>query len=32
MVHNPGYDFHDACLSTGASYWVKLAETYLNAA
>jgi len=30
MVHNPGYDFNDACLSTGASYWVKLAETYLK--
>jgi hippurate hydrolase len=32
MVHNPGYDFNDACLSTGASYWVKLAETYLQKA
>jgi hippurate hydrolase len=32
MVHNPGYDFNDACLSTGASYWVKLAETYLKKA
>ena len=32
MVHNPGYDFNDACLSTGASYWVKLAEVYLKAA
>ena len=31
MVHNPGYDFNDACLSTGASYWVKLAEAYLKA-
>jgi hippurate hydrolase len=30
MVHNPGYDFNDACLSTGASYWVKVAETYLK--
>ena len=30
MVHNPGYDFNDACLSTGASYWVRLAETYLR--
>jgi hippurate hydrolase len=29
MVHNPGYDFNDAVLSTGASYWVRLAETYL---
>jgi len=32
MVHNPGYDFNDAALSTGASYWVKLAETYLKKA
>ncbi|MFO1269627.1 MAG: M20 aminoacylase family protein [Rubrivivax sp.] len=32
MVHNPGYDFNDAVLSTGASYWVKLAETYLKKA
>ncbi len=30
MVHNPGYDFNDACLSTGASYWVRLAEAYLK--
>jgi hippurate hydrolase len=30
MVHNPGYDFNDACLSTGASYWVKVAQTYLK--
>ncbi|MBL0150719.1 MAG: amidohydrolase [Ideonella sp.] len=30
MVHNPGYDFNDSVLSTGASYWVKLAETYLK--
>jgi hippurate hydrolase len=29
MVHNPGYDFNDQILSTGASYWVHLAETYL---
>ncbi len=32
MVHNPGYDFNDACLSTGASYWVRLAQTYLKQA
>ena len=30
MVHNPGYDFNDSVLSTGASYWVKLAEAYLK--
>ena len=29
MVHNPGYDFNDRCLGTGASYWVRLAEAYL---
>jgi hippurate hydrolase len=29
MVHNPGYDFNDAVLATGASYWVKLAEAFL---
>jgi len=32
MVHNPGYDFNDRVLPTGASYWVKLAETWLKAA
>ena len=32
MVHNPGYDFNDRVLPTGASYWVRVAETYLNAA
>ena len=32
MVHNAGYDFNDAVLSTGASYWVKLVEAYLPAA
>jgi hippurate hydrolase len=30
MVHNPAYDFNDAVLPTGATYWVKLAETYLR--
>ncbi|MCX4166220.1 MULTISPECIES: M20 aminoacylase family protein [Paraburkholderia] len=29
MVHNPGYDFNDACLATGAAYWVRLAESFL---
>ncbi|MGF6966999.1 hippurate hydrolase [Paraburkholderia sp. WC7.3g] len=29
MVHNPGYDFNDACLATGAAYWAKLAQTFL---
>jgi hippurate hydrolase len=32
MVHNAGYDFNDRCLSTGASFWVRLVETYLKAA
>lgn len=30
MVHNAGYDFNDRCLSTGASYWVRLAEAWLK--
>ena len=30
MVHNPGYDFNDRVLPTGASYWVRLAEAYLK--
>ena len=29
MLHNPSYDFNDAILALGASYWVKLAETRL---
>lgn len=29
MVHNAGYDFNDRVLSTGASYWVRLAEAAL---
>ncbi|MCB2001512.1 MAG: amidohydrolase [Rhodoferax sp.] len=29
MVHNAGYDFNDAVLSTGATYWVKLAQAWL---
>jgi hippurate hydrolase len=32
MVHNPGYDFNDRVLSTGATYWVKLAEAWLKKA
>jgi hippurate hydrolase len=31
MVHNPGYDFNDRVLPFGASYWVRIAETYLKA-
>jgi hippurate hydrolase len=30
MVHNAGYDFNDRVLSTGASCWVKIAETWLR--
>jgi len=30
MVHNPGYDFNDRVLPTGASYWVRIAEAYLG--
>ncbi|MGQ7934795.1 M20 aminoacylase family protein [Paraburkholderia sp. D1E] len=30
MVHNPKYDFNDRIISLGASYWVKLVETYLS--
>ncbi len=32
MVHNPGYDFNDSILPTGAAYWVRLAETALAVA
>ncbi|WP_028214682.1 M20 aminoacylase family protein [Paraburkholderia mimosarum] len=30
MVHNPGYDFNDDCLATGATYWVRLVERFLR--
>jgi hippurate hydrolase len=29
MTHNAAYDFNDRVLSTGASYWVRLAEAAL---
>jgi hippurate hydrolase len=29
MVHNPGYDFNDALIETGATFWVRLAERFL---
>ena len=29
MLHNPGYDFNDRVLSTGASFWVRLAQAVL---
>jgi amidohydrolase len=28
-LHNPSYDFNDALLPIGATYWVQLAEAYL---
>ena len=30
MLHNPSYDFNDELLPLGASYWVRLAETWLK--
>lgn len=30
MVHNPGYDFNDAAIPFGASYWVHLTEHLLR--
>ncbi len=30
MLHNPRYDFNDAILPLGASYWVRLTETWLR--
>ena len=32
MLHNPRYDFNDAILPLGASYWARLVEPYLPAA
>jgi len=29
MLHNPGYDFNDAILPLGATYWTRLAERFL---
>lgn len=31
LLHNPAYDFNDANLAIGASYWVALAKTLLPA-
>ena len=28
-VHHPLYQFNDACISTGATYWVRLTEAFL---
>jgi hippurate hydrolase len=30
MVHNPGYDFNDAILPTGAAFWSLLVRRYLS--
>jgi hippurate hydrolase len=29
MLHNPSYDFNDQLIPLGATYWVRLAETWL---
>jgi hippurate hydrolase len=29
-VHNPHYDFNDACLAPGAAFWVALAERFFG--
>ena len=29
MLHNPSYDFNDALIPLGATYWLRLAETWL---
>ena len=29
-LHNPSYDFNDELIPLGASYWVRLAESYLQ--
>lgn len=31
-LHNPSYDFNDDLLPIGATYWVRLAETFLKQA
>ncbi len=30
MVHNPHYDFNDACLAVGARLWVGLVEQFFH--
>jgi len=29
MLHNPSYDFNDALIPLGATYWARLAQTWL---
>jgi amidohydrolase len=31
MLHNPSYDFNDALIPLGATYWVRLVEAWLKA-
>ena len=31
-LHNPSYDFNDALLPIGATYWVRLAQSFLSRA
>ena len=31
-LHNPSYDFNDALIALGATYWVRLAQAWLNRA
>jgi len=32
MLHNPSYDFNDALIPLGATYWVRLAQAWLDRA
>lgn len=32
MLHNASYDFNDALLPLGATYWVRLVEAWLATA
>jgi hippurate hydrolase len=32
LLHNPSYDFNDALIPLGASYWVRLVEAWLGSA
>jgi len=32
MLHNPSYDFNDALIPLGATYWVRLAEQWFKTA
>ena len=32
MLHNPSYDFNDALIPLGATYWVRLAQAWLGRA